>query len=231
MIRSTDHSNVAFEVLQHSTNFIFKFKKLYPNVILNASETELMQLITLYECAVKEQSLLKFFKPSLNDRFLATTSTKLTFLENTIIKPSFLISSEIELEQELLEQNIADSDISITDTNCKIDISDWIIKKDDPIKIFNAEGVEIGSFLSNRKAAQALGVSHTLISRYAKSVSGFLSPRLGIMVSVHIINVDKIDKVNHPSPKKYPNLDLNLSFTKGKICAISSDLSKIEGVF
>lgn len=251
LIRSTDHSNVAFEVLQHSTNFLFKFKELYPNVILNASEIELMQLITLYECAVKEQSLLKFFKPSLNDRFLATTSTNLTFLENTIIKPSFLINSptpfgsipypfggcgdgergEIELEQELLEQNIAESDISTTDTNCKIDISDWIIKRDHPIKIFNAEGIEIGSFLSNRKAAQALGVSHTLISRYAKSFSGFLSPRLGIMVSVHIINVEKIDKVNHPSPKKYPNLDLNLNLTKGKICAISSDLSKIEGVF
>lgn len=85
--------------------------------------------------------------------------------------------------------------------------------------------------MSNRKAAQALGVSHTLISRYAKSVNGFFSPRLGVMVSVNIINVDKLSKVKHPAAKKYSILNLNLSFPKGKICAISSDLSKIEGVF
>lgn len=200
MIRNLHPSNVSFEVLQHSTNFLYKFKELQPNIILNTYEIELMQLLTLYECAVKEQSFLKFFKPSLNDRFLATTSTKLTFLEDTSIKSKFwLTSTKIDLEQELLEQNIEDSYISNTNTNCKIEISDWIIKEDDPVKIFNAKGVQIGSFLSNRKAAQALGVSHTLVSsleqRYAKSINQFFSPRLGIMVSVQIINVEKLNKV------------------------------------
>ena len=133
MVRNVDNSNVSFEVLQHSTNFLFLFKKLHPNVILNAHEIELMQLLTLYECAVKEQSFLKFFKPTLNDRFLATTSTKLTFLEDTTAAKAALVSSsailpsevKIELEQDVPKRfPIADSNISITDTNYKIDISD-----------------------------------------------------------------------------------------------------------
>lgn len=37
LIRNTDHSNISFEVLQHSTNFLYKFKELHPNVILNTS--------------------------------------------------------------------------------------------------------------------------------------------------------------------------------------------------
>ena len=57
LIRNTDHSYISFEVLQHSTNFLYKFKELYPNVILNTNEIKLMQLLNLYECAVKEQSL------------------------------------------------------------------------------------------------------------------------------------------------------------------------------
>ena len=60
------------------------------------------------------------------------------------------------------------SDTSITNTICKIDISDWIIKEDHPVKIFNGKGVLIGTFLSYRKAGLALGVTHTLVSRYAK---------------------------------------------------------------
>lgn len=244
MIRNLYPSNVSFEVLQHSTNFLYKIKELQPNIILNTHEIELMQLLTSYECAVKEQSFLKFFKPSLNDRFIATTSTKLTLLENTSIKSRFLLASSSQggsqnlsgtrVKKEILEQNISNSNLSITDTRlwpCKIDISNWNIKEDDPVKIFNIKGVQIGSFLSNRKAAQALGVSHTLISRYAKSINNFLSPRLDIMVSVKIINVDKLNKVKHPVAKKYPILDINLTLPKGKICAISSDLSQIKGIF
>ena len=79
----------------------------------------------------------------------------------------------------------------------------------------NAKGEQIGSFLSNRKAGQALGVSHTLISRYAKSINNFFSPRLGIMVSVQINTVEKLNKVKHPVAKKYPILDINLTLPKG----------------
>ena len=66
-----------------------------------------MQLLTLYECAVKEQSFLKFFKPSLNDRFLATTSTKLSFVsgDNNTINPRFLMNKNIKLEPVSLKQN------------------------------------------------------------------------------------------------------------------------------
>lgn len=164
-----------------------------------------MQLLTLYECAVKEQSLLNYFKPSLNDRVLATTSTKLSFVsgDNNTINPRFLMNKNIKLEPVSLKQNttyhttglqqaaggtpsdgnqhssslkeassvLRQSDTSITNTICKIDISDWIIKEDHPVKIFNGKRVLIGTFLSSRKAGLALGVTHTLVSRYAKSTS------------------------------------------------------------
>ena len=47
-------------------------------------------------------------------------------------------------------------------------------------------------------------------------------------ILIEDINVDKTNKVIHPSAKKHPLLDLDLSFPKGKICAISSDLSKFN---
>ena len=70
-------------------------------------EIKLMQLLNLYECAVKEQSLLNYFKPSLNDRVLATTSTKLSFVsgDNNTINPRFLMNKNIKLEPVSLKQN------------------------------------------------------------------------------------------------------------------------------
>ena len=50
-------------------------------------------------------------------------------------------------------------------------------------------------------------------------------------VSVSIENVDKLDKVLHPSAKLYPKLKCNLDLPNKKICAISSDLSQIVETF
>lgn len=111
------------------------------------------------------------------------------------------------------------------------DISHWSINYNDTVKVYNVKGVIIGSFLSQRKAAKELGVSHNLVSRYGKSTDTFLSPTLGMRVSVSIENVEKSDKVIHPSAKQHPKLNLNLDLPKNKICAISSDLSKIVNTF
>ena len=69
------------------------------------------------------------------------------------------------------------------------------------------------------------------MSRYGKSMDAFLSPTLGMKVSVSIENVDKLYKVNHPSAKLHPKLTLNLDLPNNKICAISSDFSQIVETF
>ena len=71
---------IKFEVLEYTTNLIYKFRELYPDNTLNENEIELMQLMSLYECVLKEQKYLEIFKPNLNTRLFTTISTRLNFL-------------------------------------------------------------------------------------------------------------------------------------------------------
>jgi hypothetical protein len=57
-----------------------------------------MQLMSLYECALKEQKYLDKLKPSLNTRFFTTISTRLSYLENNIINPNLSVLDRIHLE-------------------------------------------------------------------------------------------------------------------------------------
>lgn len=80
---------IIFEVLEFTTNFIYKFRELYPDYLLNENEIELMHLISLYECTLKENKYLEILKPNLNTRLFSTISTRLSYLENNIINPKF----------------------------------------------------------------------------------------------------------------------------------------------
>jgi hypothetical protein len=57
-----------------------------------------MQLMSLYDCDLKEQLYLTRFKPSLNSRFFATTSTRLSYLENNLINPQYPVMDRINLD-------------------------------------------------------------------------------------------------------------------------------------
>nr|QKS32152.1 GIY-YIG endonuclease [Sphaerobolus stellatus] len=209
-----------------------------------------MQFISLYECAIKEQSFLIKYRPSLNSRLFATTSTRLTYLEDpNALSPRFSSEKVSHLNNENLTISTSKNSLSINDSLDltkvsteeeisvipeainKKDVSHWLIVPNKPVQIYNVKGVNIGSFLTYREAGRELGVSHTLISRYGKSTDAFYSPALGIFVSVSIDTVEKIGRVTHPYPNIYPTLELKLNLPKGKICAVSSDLSNIVNTF
>jgi len=238
-LRQVDFSLLSFEVLEFTSNFIFKFKEINPKFSLNENEIELMQFISLYECAVKEQSYLVKYRPSLNSRLFATTSTRLTFLDNpNSLSPRLTLSERVHLDEEDLEElsNLSDDEKEsslIPNSISKKDISHWLTDPNNSVQIFNVKGVNIGSFTTYREAAKELGVSHMIISRYGRSTDAFYSPALDMFVSVSIYNLVKSGKVIHPTAKKHSKLELDLKLVlpKGKICAISSDLSNIVNIF
>lgn len=236
-LRQVDSSSLSLEVLKYSSNFIFKFKELNPEFILNENEIELMQFISLYECAVKEQSYLVKYRPTLNSCLFATTSTRLTFLDNPkLLSPRLTLSERVHLDKDDLEvlSNLNDDDKEasvIPNTISKKEIYHWLIDPNNSVQIFNIKGVNIGSFSTYRGAAKELGVSHMVISRYGRSTDAFYSPALDMFVSVSINNLVKSGKVIHPSAKKHSNLELDLVLPEGKIFAIYSDLSNIVNTF
>lgn len=261
-IREVDSTLLSFEILEYTTNFIYKFRELYPDTNLNENEIELMQLMSLYECALKEQLYLGKLKPSLNSRLFATTSTKLSFLENNIINPQFAVIDRIHLDNINLinplgsedsnlisrlgpeqshnqgndiflssSSNFVNNSLIIPKTYSDKDISHWLIDSEKPVQIYNVKGVNIGSFTYQREAGKELGVSHNMIARYGKSTDVFLSPALGMKVSVSIVNVKKTGNVIHPSAKKHSKLVVNLDLPKNRICVISSDLSAVVNTF
>ena len=63
-----------------------------------------MQFISLYECAVKEQSYLVKYRPTPNNQLFATTSTRLTFFEDpNSISSRLTLSERVLLVEEDLE--------------------------------------------------------------------------------------------------------------------------------
>lgn len=232
-IRNVDHKKVSFEILHYTTNWFLKFKKINPNFILNENEIELIQLFTKYECAVIEQTFMSLFKPTLNERRVATTRTKLSFIDSISNQTDIKLNNK---NNKILKNktNLLNKILQLkTNTTPLLDISNWILNENYPVQFFNVEGLIIGSFPSQLKAASALGVSLQvhLISRYSKSTDLYNSPKLGILISIVIKNKEKIGKVIHSSFKIYDILKHNLNLTLGKLCALSSDLKTIVGAF
>jgi len=78
------------------------------------------------------------------------------------------------LDLDYVLDNEEDTKLVLPNTISDIDISHWSIKSEDSVKVYNVKGVIIGSFISQRKAAKELGVSHSLVSRYGKSMDANL---------------------------------------------------------
>nr|QVG61537.1 hypothetical protein [Rhizoctonia sp.] len=67
--------NFTFSVIHPATNFLNLFKEIHPTITLTFKEGELLVAFTKFELARLEQSYLGTFKPELNGRYVATTST------------------------------------------------------------------------------------------------------------------------------------------------------------
>ena len=65
----------TFSVIHSATNFLKLFKELNPTISLTIKDVQLLEAFTKYELARMEQSYLGEFKPELNGRHVATTST------------------------------------------------------------------------------------------------------------------------------------------------------------
>lgn len=68
-------ADFSFSVIHPATNFWGLFKELHPTITLTAKDVILLNAFTRYELALIEQSYLGTFKPELNGRYVATTST------------------------------------------------------------------------------------------------------------------------------------------------------------
>jgi len=65
----------TFTVLHPTTHFVTAFHEAYPDFDPSVKDSQLLEAFTKYELALVEQAYLDRFKPSLNGRFIATTST------------------------------------------------------------------------------------------------------------------------------------------------------------
>lgn len=182
-----------------------------------------MTAFTKYELAVVEQSYLEAFKPSLNGRHIATTSTHPHML-TSVVDPIPNIEVPLIAEEPLHEKLNHD-----VDTTPKVDISHWTTDENLPVQIYDMDSNPLGSFKSLRSAAQELRTSHQLLSRYAKSVSHWHSPHLDIDINIEIKGIDKEGTVVHPSVNSHPTLVHNLELVEDRIYAISTDLKAIFG--
>ena len=83
----------SYTVIHPGTNFLRFFNEAYPNYELSIKDLQLLDAFTKYELALVEQSYLDLFKPTLNGRHIATTSTHPHLL--TPIMDSNSITSQV----------------------------------------------------------------------------------------------------------------------------------------
>lgn len=97
--------NERQKLMGGSTNFLMEFNSSNPDFLLTNKDKELLIAWTQYELAVIEQSYLAEFKPSLNGRYVATTSSypRLYSMAELQISGEFV---RIESDSESIEQLI-----------------------------------------------------------------------------------------------------------------------------
>ena len=212
----------TFYHLQTGTNFVNGFAKSHPGFNITSKDLDLLNAFTKYELAVVEQAYLDNFKPSLNGRYIATTSTHPHLL--TPASDMALVVEPVATEESVLAELTHE-----VDTTPKVDISNWKIYPNLKVYITDLDHNTLGSFKSLRSAAEALHTNHIKLSRYAKSISTVFIDYLGIEVNIDVDNVTKDGPVVHPNAKGHAALVHELQLPKGRITAITADLKAVFG--
>jgi len=209
----------TFHQLHGGTNFLAQFTEDHPDFNLTSKEIDLLTAFTKYELALTEQSYLNKFQPTLNGRYIATTSTHPHLLTPSI--DSTLSSEPVYPVEELAAPEV--------NTVSKVDISNWVKNPNLKVQVLDVDNNILGSFQSLRKAADALQTNHIKLSRYAKSADSVYIDYLDIKVNISVDGFTKEGAVVHPSAKSHAPLVHNLELPAGRICAISSDLRTLFG--
>jgi hypothetical protein len=220
-------ADFSFSVIHTATNFLKLFKELHPTITLTIKDVQLLEAFTKYELALFEQSYLGTFKPELNGRYVATTSTH-PLLLTPVPLDVMAYDTPVLLEENTNSEN---SIIELTDTTPIVDLSHLEIDSTLKVQITDIEGKPLASFSSLREAAKALDTNHIKLSRYAKSVDCVYIDYLGIKVNVECVGFVKYGKVVHATTKAHPPLAHSLSLKDGLIYAINKDLSQILKTF
>ena len=221
LVQEHSADSFTFHHIHTGTNFVEEFISTHPKYNLTAKDIELLTAFTKYELAVVEQAYLDAFKPSLNGRFIATTST-----HPHMLAPVVDSSTEVPF---VVEETLSEELNHEVNTTPKVDISHWVTDENLPVQIYDMNSNPLGSFKSLRSAARELHTSHQLLSRYAKSVSHWHSPYLDIEIHIEIKGTDKEGTVVHPTSNSHPALVHNLELVENRIYAITADLKTIFG--
>jgi hypothetical protein len=192
-----------------------------------ATWVQLLEAFTKYELARMEQSYLGEFKPELNGRHVATTSTH-PHLLTPVSGETLTYKTPTLLEGNT---NFENSTIELGDITPIVDLSHLDFDPTLKVQIKDIEGKPLASFSSLREAGKALDTNHIKLSRYAKSVDCVYIDYLGIKVVVECAGFSKSGKVVHATAKVHSPLVHSLPLKDGLICAISPDFSKILGTF
>lgn len=212
----------TFTEIHPSTNFLMEFNSSNPDFLLTNKDKELLIAWTQYELAVIEQSYLAEFKPSLNGRYVATTSSY----------PRLYSIAELQISGEFVRmESNSESIEQLIQTTPLIDISHWNIDSNLKVQIYDIKGQLLGSFKSLREAAIEMESNQQLLSRYAKSIDNVFISLLGIKIEVICQGMEKIGHVIHPTTKLHPALEHNLMLPEGRICAINSDLKSVFNTY
>ena len=152
-------------MIHSATNFLKLFKELNPTISLTIKDVQLLEAFTKYELARMEQSYLGEFKPELNGRHVATTSTHPHLLTPV---PGETLTYETPT---LLEgnTNFENSTIELGDITPTVGFSHLGFDPTLKVQIKDIEGKPLASFSSLREAGKALDTNHVKLSRYAKS--------------------------------------------------------------
>lgn len=102
-------------MIHPGTNFLRAFNEAYVNYDLSIKDLQLLDAFTKYELALVEQSYLDLFKPSLNSRYIATTSTHPHLLTDITDSDSF--------NKPLKSIRLETDDLNISLITPQIDIS------------------------------------------------------------------------------------------------------------
>jgi hypothetical protein len=213
----------TYTVIHQGTNFLSSFNAVYPNFYLSVKDLQLLEAFTKYELALIEQSYLDRFKPRLNTRFIATTSS-----HPHLLTPAGNSTTAIT---SVIDMTNRDTGHTLNSTTPQVDISNWIVDPKLKVQILDVNGNPLGSFGSLGKASTALNTNHMKLSRYAKSIDTVFIDYLGIEIDIHCQGFEKQGSVIHPSAKVHPPLSHDLQLPQGKVSVLSKDLSTIIGSY
>lgn len=235
-VRAIGANNFTVTPIHPGSHFLSMLldNEQFNSLVLTPKDYLLLDAFTKYELALTEQSYLDKMQSTLNGRHIATTSSHPTLFDSTAVQ-----STMVQEEEPTYVDYVPAPDLPSTALR---NLSHWKVDPSLKIQILDTregyKGNILGSFDTGREAARLFAdpgatsdIKHMILYRYGRAEQYYYSPYLGIEVDVVIKGETKAGPVEHPGAASAEPLSNMTELPLGKVCAVSTDYSKVLGTF